>query len=70
MGKRQNLSDAGNRPDQQAAPLAVVWTPYDFWVGGEWSHCGMDIFTLVVAPPAGPPAPTRQAGFDAGTSAG
>lgn len=28
-------------------PLAMVWTPYDFWVGGEWSHCGIDIFTLV-----------------------
>jgi hypothetical protein len=28
-------------------PLAMVWTPYDFWVAGEWSHCGVDIFTLV-----------------------
>jgi hypothetical protein len=27
-------------------PLAMVWTPYDFWVAGEWSHCGIDIFTL------------------------
>lgn len=27
--------------------LAMVWTPYDFWVGGEWSHCGIDAFTLV-----------------------
>jgi hypothetical protein len=27
--------------------LAMVWTPYDFWVAGEWSHCGIDIFTLV-----------------------
>jgi hypothetical protein len=27
--------------------LAVVWTPYDFWVDGERSHCGVDAFTLV-----------------------
>ncbi|MDT8368514.1 MAG: hypothetical protein RQ745_04865 [Longimicrobiales bacterium] len=27
--------------------LAMVWTPYDFWVDGEWSHCGVDAFTLV-----------------------
>jgi len=27
--------------------LAVVWTRYDFWVSGEWSHCGVDAFTLV-----------------------
>ncbi len=28
-------------------PLATVWTPYDFWVDGEFSHCGVDQFTLV-----------------------
>lgn len=27
--------------------LATVWAPYDFWVDGEWSHCGVDAFTLV-----------------------
>lgn len=27
--------------------LATVWAPYDFWVGGSWSHCGVDAFTLV-----------------------
>jgi hypothetical protein len=27
--------------------LAVVWTPYDFWVDRERSHCGVDAFTLV-----------------------
>ncbi len=27
--------------------IAMVWTPYDFWVNGAWSHCGIDIFTLV-----------------------
>jgi hypothetical protein len=28
-------------------PIAVVWTPYDFYRDGEFSHCGMDAFTLV-----------------------
>ncbi len=26
--------------------LATVWTPYDFYRGGEFSHCGVDVFTL------------------------
>ena len=28
-------------------PLAVVWTPYDLHVGDEFSHCGVNAFTLV-----------------------
>jgi hypothetical protein len=28
-------------------PVAVVWTPYDFHRDGQFSHCGMDAFTLV-----------------------
>ncbi|MEO5818029.1 MAG: nuclear transport factor 2 family protein [Gemmatimonadaceae bacterium] len=28
-------------------PLAVVRTPYDFHVDGVFSHCGVDVFTLV-----------------------
>jgi hypothetical protein len=27
--------------------IAVVWTPYDFWVDGKFSHCGVDAFDLV-----------------------
>jgi hypothetical protein len=27
--------------------VAVVWTPYDFHLNGEFSHCGIDIFTLL-----------------------
>ncbi len=27
-------------------PLAVVWTPYDFHVDGEFSHCGIDAVSL------------------------
>ncbi|NND73177.1 MAG: hypothetical protein HKN43_16510 [Rhodothermales bacterium] len=28
-------------------PLAVVWGPYDLYVGQEFSHCGVDTFTLI-----------------------
>ena len=28
-------------------PLGVVWTPYDFHVDGEFSHCGIDAVSLV-----------------------
>lgn len=27
--------------------IAMVWTPYDFYRDGEFSHCGVDAFTLV-----------------------
>lgn len=28
-------------------PIAVVWTQYDFYVNGEFSHCGVDAFQLL-----------------------
>ena len=27
--------------------VAVVWMPYDLYVGTTWSHCGVDVFTLM-----------------------
>ncbi|MFT4603493.1 MAG: hypothetical protein ACI9W4_000207 [Rhodothermales bacterium] len=27
--------------------LAVVWTPYDFWIGDQFSHCGTDVLTIL-----------------------
>lgn len=30
-----------------SGPVAMVWMPYDFYVDGAWSHCGVDVFTLV-----------------------
>lgn len=30
--------------------LAELWTPYDFHLGGRFSHCGVDSFTLVRGP--------------------
>jgi len=28
-------------------PIAAVWLPYDFYIDGELSHCGIDAFTLI-----------------------
>jgi hypothetical protein len=28
-------------------PLAMVWYPYDLYRDGQWSHCGVDAFTLI-----------------------
>ncbi len=27
--------------------LATVWAPYDFYIDGEFTHCGVDLFQLV-----------------------
>mgnify|MGYP005995230405 CR=1 FL=1 len=27
--------------------IAVVWTPYEFWINGQTSHCGIDVFDFV-----------------------
>jgi hypothetical protein len=26
--------------------IAVVWAPYEFWVDGKTTHCGVDVFDL------------------------
>lgn len=28
-------------------PIAVVWTPYEFWLNGESSHCGVELVNFV-----------------------
>ncbi|MFN0099543.1 MAG: hypothetical protein ACKVS7_12770 [Gemmatimonadaceae bacterium] len=30
-----------------SGPLATVWVPYDLYLNGQWSHCGVDAFTLL-----------------------
>ena len=27
--------------------IAMVWAPYDLWVNGTFTHCGVDAFTLI-----------------------
>ena len=28
-------------------PIAVVWGEYEFWIDGEFSHCGVDLIDMV-----------------------
>ncbi len=28
-------------------PLAIAWTPYLFYFNGQFSHCGVNVFTLI-----------------------
>jgi len=30
--------------------IATVWAPYDFWIDGKFSHCGVDAFDLIKTP--------------------
>ena len=27
--------------------IGIVWYPYDIYVDGAWSHCGIDIFNMI-----------------------
>lgn len=47
-GTGPRLTERGWNPTVQLqAGIATVWYPYDFYIDGEWSHCGIDTFTLV-----------------------
>ena len=40
--------ERGFNPEVRVSgPLAMLWLPYDFYRDGEWSHCGVDLFTLI-----------------------
>lgn len=40
--------ERGFRPEARVnGTLAMVWYPYDLYLDGKWSHCGVDVFTLV-----------------------
>lgn len=32
---------------QVSGGLAIAWVPYDIYVDGAWSHCGIDLFTMI-----------------------
>lgn len=43
-----SISERGWSPEVRVdGPVAMVWYPYDLYLDGKWSHCGVDIFTLV-----------------------
>lgn len=44
----RTYTERGFQPEVRVSgPLAVVWFPYDFYLDGKWSHCGVDAFTLL-----------------------
>jgi len=48
MRDDQPVVERGFRPEVRiSGTLATVWLPYDFYLDGKWSHCGVDQFTLV-----------------------
>ena len=44
----EDIVERGFDPEVRiSGPVASVWLPYDLYVDGEWSHCGVDVFTLI-----------------------
>jgi hypothetical protein len=42
------VTERGWNPEVRVnGPLAIVWYPYDLYLDGKWSHCGVDAFTLI-----------------------
>lgn len=47
---QRKIVERGFRPDAKVnGAIAMVWYPYDLYIDGAWSHCGVDVFTLVRA---------------------
>ena len=46
-GKQSNRERMWNPEVRVRGTIATVWTPYDFWIDGKFSHCGIDAFMLV-----------------------
>lgn len=45
---RGDIVERGFEPEVMVGDLiATVWLPYDLYRDGAWSHCGIDVFTLV-----------------------
>lgn len=44
-----DVLERGWDPDVRVTgPVAVVWYPYDLYIDGAWSHCGVNVFNLVL----------------------
>lgn len=45
---RQKVTERGFAPSALVSGrLAMVWVPYDLYLDGQWSHCGVDLFTML-----------------------
>lgn len=50
MQSDRTFTERGFDPQVMVSgPIAVVWLPYDFYLDGAWSHCGVDAFTMLKA---------------------
>ena len=48
VGRRRPIIERGFSPEVRiAGNIAMVWLPYDLYAEGRWSHCGIDLFTMV-----------------------
>lgn len=47
-GRKQKVRERMWDPEVRIrGRIASVWTPYDFWRDGKFSHCGVDAFDLI-----------------------
>jgi hypothetical protein len=47
-GRKQKVRERMWNPEVRIrGRIASVWTPYDFWRDGKFSHCGIDAFDLI-----------------------
>ena len=47
-GQKQSVRERMWNPEVRIrGSIASVWTPYDFWRDGSFSHCGVDAFDLI-----------------------
>jgi hypothetical protein len=48
QASKQTMRERMWNPEVRISGLiATVWTPYDFWIDGKFSHCGIDAFDLI-----------------------
>ena len=48
QASKQRMRERIWNPDVRIHGLiATVWAPYDFWIDGKLSHCGIDAFDLI-----------------------
>jgi len=43
---KEEMKDSGVNV-QVHGNMAQVWAPYNLWINGSFSHCGIDVFTLL-----------------------
>jgi hypothetical protein len=48
QSSKQRMQERIWNPDVRIhGSIATLWAPYDFWIDGKFSHCGIDAFDLI-----------------------